>query len=239
MKSDTEQDQKSVAAGLDAVRRRIAKSASEYARDPGSVQLVAVGKTHGPQLLLEAYAAGQRHFGENYVQEALPKIAALPADCVWHFIGPIQSNKTRDLAEHFDWIHTVDREKIAQRLSDQRPAIKGPLNVLLQVNISREPSKSGIAPAEVMPLARVVDALPGLRLRGLMAIPAPSADPEEQRAAFGMLSALLSKLRAEGHRHCRDLSMGMSGDMEAAIAEGATLVRIGTDIFGKRGTMPR
>lgn len=223
-----------VATALNAVRRRVAESEKEYARVPGSVQLLAVSKTHGPDKVRLAYAAGQRQFAENYLQEALDKMDALPADIIWHFIGPIQSNKTRPLAERFEWVHTVDREKIARRLDEQRPAGRPPLNVLLQVNISGEASKSGVSLSELPALASVVSTLPRLQLRGLMAIPAPAAGFEAQRQAFRQLAAAKAALLAQGFAGCTELSMGMSQDMEAAIAEGATMVRIGTDIFGSR-----
>ena len=225
----------SIETALNTVRARIAESEREYARVPGSVQLLAVSKTHGADKVLRAYAAGQRHFAENYLQEALVKIAQLPADITWHFIGPIQSNKTRPLAEHFDWVHTVDREKIARRLDEQRPAGRAPLNVLLQVNVSGEAGKSGTDASELPALAAIVSALPRLELRGLMAIPAPVAGFADQREAFRVLAEARKQLLALGHANCTELSMGMSQDMEAAIAEGATLVRIGTDIFGARG----
>jgi PLP dependent protein len=224
-----------VSAALAAVRQRITESEREYARSPGSVQLLAVSKTHGADKVLSAYAEGQRHFAENYLQEALAKMDLLPADITWHFIGPIQSNKTRTLAERFDWVHTVDREKIAQRLDEQRPADRPPLNVLLQVNVSGEASKSGVALTELPELAAHVSRLPRLKLRGLMAIPAPATDFATQRQAFRQLADARALLLAQGHVSCTELSMGMSQDMRAAIAEGATLVRIGTDIFGARG----
>ncbi|HEY0963193.1 MAG TPA: YggS family pyridoxal phosphate-dependent enzyme [Pseudomonadales bacterium] len=223
-----------ISPALADVRARIEKSEREYARLPGSVQLLAVSKTHAAAAVQRAYEAGQRHFGENYLQEALAKIEQLPADITWHFIGPIQSNKTRPLAERFDWVHTVDREKVARRLDEQRPADKVPLNVLLQVNVSGEASKSGASLDELPALAAVIGTLPRLRLRGLMAIPAPTADIAKQRAAFRQLADARTALVAAGHASCTELSMGMSQDMEAAIAEGATMVRVGTDIFGAR-----
>lgn len=224
-----------IPAALEGVRLRIQESGREYARVPGSVQLLAVSKTQGIDAVRTAYEAGQRHFAENYLQEALTKMDAL-ADLaiIWHFIGPIQSNKTRALAERFDWVHTVDREKIATRLNEQRPADKMPLNVLLQVNVSAEPSKAGVALADLPALAAAVAMLPRLRLRGLMAIPAPAAAFDEQRKAFRLLATARAQLQALGHADCQELSMGMSQDFEAAIAEGATMVRIGTDIFGQR-----
>lgn len=214
---------------------RIRDCEQRYARLPGSVRLVAVSKTHPAESIRQAFAAGQHDFGENYLQEALDKmdtLAGLPL--CWHFIGPIQSNKTRDIATRFDWVHSVDRERIARRLSEQRPADLEPLKVLLQVNISGEASKSGVAPEELANLAAAVAVLPGLKLCGLMAIPAPEADFEQQRQTFRRLADAAAALRDLGHAQCRELSMGMSADFEAAIAEGATIVRIGSDIFGPR-----
>jgi pyridoxal phosphate enzyme (YggS family) len=200
--------------------------------------LLAVSKTFGADAVIAAADAGQRAFGENYLQEALDKIAVvrqLRPDLLleWHFIGPIQSNKTRQIAEHFDWVHSVEREKIAQRLSDQRPAALPPLNICLQVNISGEASKSGVAPDEVLALAHAVAALPRLRLRGLMAIPEPAADFEQQRLPLRRLRELAATLQRAGVA-IDTLSMGMSADMAAAVAEGATIVRVGTAIFGAR-----
>lgn len=188
--------------------------------------------------MLEAVQAGQLAFGENYLQEALDKIAAMPAlapqaPLQWHFIGPIQSNKTRPIAEHFDWVHSVDRLKIAQRLSEQRPAELGALNICLQVNISDEDSKSGLSPAQLPEVAAAVAQLPRLRLRGLMAIPAPTTDVAQQRAAFAAVRGLYQQLQASGLA-LDTLSMGMSADLDAAVAEGATIVRIGSAIFGAR-----
>ncbi len=224
-----------IPAALEAVRRHIQESGRKYARVPGSVQLLAVSKTHGIAAVRSAYEAGQRHFAENYLQEALAKMDALAElPLTWHFIGPIQSNKTRALAERFDWVHTVDRAKIAARLNEQRPADKAPLNVLLQVNVSAEPGKAGVALTDLPTLAAAVAALPRLRLRGLMAIPAPTGDFDEQRKAFRLMAQARAQLQALGHADCQELSMGMSQDVEAAIAEGATMVRIGTDIFGPR-----
>lgn len=213
------------------VRARIREAAQASGRDPQDVQLLAVSKTKPANDLREAFACGQRDFGENYLQEALAKQAEL-ADLAltWHFIGPIQSNKTRAIAEHFAWVHAVDRLKIAQRLSEQRPTDLPPLNLCLQVNVSGEASKSGCAPAELAALARAVAELPNLRLRGLMAIPEPTDDPAAQRAAFARLRELKDGLGLD----LDTLSMGMSHDLEAAIAEGATWVRIGTALFGAR-----
>jgi pyridoxal phosphate enzyme (YggS family) len=222
---------------LQAVRRRIAEVADNAQRGH-EVRLLAVSKTFDAQAVVEAAAAGQQAFGENYLQEALDKMARVHAlqpelKLEWHFIGPIQSNKTRAIAEHFDWVHSVDREKIAQRLSDQRPPELPPLNICLQVNISGEASKSGVLPAEVVPLANAIAQLPRMRLRGLMAIPEPEPDAARQREPFRQLRVLYEYLRAEGLA-LDTLSMGMSADMDAAIAEGATIVRIGSAIFGNR-----
>ena len=224
-----------VQARLAAVRERIAKACDASGRARESVTLVAVSKTQLAQAVQEAIDAGQRHFGENYLQEGVAKIGAVSPSpgLVWHFIGPIQSNKTRPIAEHFAWVHAVDREKIARRLSEQRPPHLPPLNVCLQVNVSGEASKSGVTPTEVLALAQVVATLPGLRLRGLMALPEPADDFESQRKPFALLRALQQQL-VEAGIPTDTLSMGMSADMDAAIAEGATIVRIGTAIFGKR-----
>ncbi|MBP0627903.1 YggS family pyridoxal phosphate-dependent enzyme [Cupriavidus sp. AcVe19-1a] len=226
-----------IAANLQAVRQRIAAAAQQAGRQPGDIALLAVSKTVSADRVRAAAEAGQFAFGENYVQEGVEKIAAL-ADLrdrlQWHFIGPLQSNKTRLVAEHFDWVHAIDRLKIAERLSAQRPAGMAPLQLCIQVNISGEASKSGVAPADVPALAQAVAALPGLRLRGLMAIPEPEDDPVAQRRPFATMRSLLRGLREAG-LDVDTLSMGMSGDMEAAIAEGATMVRIGTAIFGARG----
>ncbi len=213
------------------VAARIREAAQAVHRDAATVGLLAVSKTQPAAAIREAFAAGLRDFGENYLQEALDKQVELDdLPLIWHFIGPIQSNKTKAIAEHFDWVHSVDRLKIAQRLSDQRPATLPPLNVCLQVNVSGEASKSGCAPQELGPLAEAVAAMPQLRLRGLMCIPAPTEDPAEQRAAFARLRLLRDELALD----LDTLSMGMSQDLEAAIAEGATWVRIGTALFGAR-----
>lgn len=225
-----------LAASLDAVRQRIAESERKYARVPGSVQLLAVSKTHSAELVRAAHACGQHLFAENYLQEALDKMQQLQGlDLVWHFIGPIQSNKTRALAEHFDWIHSLDRERIALRLNEQRSPGRPPLKVLLQVNVDNEPGKAGVDLAGLPALAACVAALPRLQLRGLMAIPAPESDFARQRQAFRTLAEARTRLQQIGHADCTELSMGMSQDLEAAIAEGATMVRVGTDIFGRRG----
>jgi pyridoxal phosphate enzyme (YggS family) len=227
-----------IAHNLQAVDASIRAAASAAGRTRDDVQLLAVSKTFPAQAVLDAVAAGQTAFGENYLQEALDKIASVSAalpdrQISWHFIGPIQSNKTRPIATSFDWVHTVERLKIAQRLSEQRPDGSAPLNICLQVNISGEASKSGVAPDELPALARLVAQLPRLRLRGLMAIPEPETDVARQRAAFAQLRALFEALRADG-LELDTLSMGMSADMAAAIAEGATIVRVGSAIFGAR-----
>ena len=227
----------SIAVKLRQVRERIDAACVAAQRPVQSVTLLAVSKTFDALAVRQAHAAGQRAFGENHVQEALAKIAALaelrPA-VEWHLIGPLQGNKTREVAAAFDWVHSVDRLKIAERLSAQRPAHLRPLQVCLQVNISAEASKSGVAPAEVAALAHAVAGLPRLRLRGLMAVPAPAAGASAQRAPHRALRELLEALRADGLA-LDTLSIGMSDDLEAAIAEGATLVRVGTAIFGARG----
>ena len=216
-----------IAENLQVVRARIGRAAQAAGRDARAVTLLAVSKTHPASRIMEAHAAGQHAFGENYVQEALEKMHALPA-LEWHLIGPLQSNKTRLAAERFQWIQTIDREKIARRLSEQRPSELPPLNLLIQVNISGEHSKSGVAAADVGALARAIASLPRLRLRGLMAIPEPGA----QRSRYGEVRAVFQELAREFD--VDTLSMGMSDDLELAIAEGATMVRIGTAIFGAR-----
>jgi pyridoxal phosphate enzyme (YggS family) len=221
---------------LQAVDAQIVAAARNAGRNPSEIALLAVSKTIGPDIVLQAYAAGQRAFGENYLQEALDKIAALKdraPGIEWHFIGPLQSNKTRPVAENFSWVHTVDRLKIAQRLSAQRPAGLAPLNICLQVNVSGEASKSGCTPADLPALAAAVAALPNLKLRGLMAIPEPAASEAAQRLPLRALRLLAEQLRGEGYA-LDTLSMGMSADLGAAVAEGATMVRIGTAIFGER-----
>lgn len=229
-----------ISHNLQLVSNRIKLACAAADRPAEAVLLLAVAKTFGADAVREAAAWGQFRFGENYVQEALDKMDAL-ADArasggqplEWHLIGPLQSNKTRPVAERFDWVHSVDRLKIAQRLSEQRPAHLPPLNVLVQVNTSGEESKSGAAPTEVPDLVRAIDSLPRLSLRGLMALPAPSPDERAQHAAHHGLKTLFDTLRAEG-LPLDTLSMGMSADLEAAIAEGATMVRVGTAIFGGR-----
>jgi len=219
---------------LQVVRERIAAAARAAGRAPSQIALLAVSKTFAAGEVRAAYAAGQRDFGENYVQEAMEKIIALSdLALIWHFIGPIQSNKTRAIAEHFDWVHSVDRVKIAQRLAESRPAGREPLDVCLQVNLSAERSKSGVTPQALRPLADAVRALPRLRLRGLMAIPEPGGDLSLQRQRFVGLRLLLEQLNADGFG-LDTLSMGMSQDLEAAVLEGATIVRVGTAIFGER-----
>lgn len=223
-----------ISNALQAVHDRIARAAAQCGRDPQTIRLLAVSKTFGPDVIRAAHACGQRAFGESYAQEAVNKIEALrDLDLEWHFIGPIQSNKTRLLAENFAWVHSVDREKIAHRLSEQRPNGMPPLNVCLQVNVSGEESKGGVAPADVAALARAVLGLPKINLRGLMAIPEPTDDAVLQRARFRQVRELQDRLVAHGLA-LDTLSMGMSGDMEAAIAEGATIVRVGSAIFGER-----
>jgi PLP dependent protein len=227
-----------IAHNLQVVTEAINVAAREAQRAADEVQLLAVSKTFPAQAVFEAVLAGQRAFGENYVQEGVDKIRELAKmrGCTpleWHFIGPIQSNKTRLIAENFDWAHTIEREKIAQRLSEQRPQALHPMQVCIQVNTSGEASKSGVLPADAAALARTVAALPRLVLRGLMAIPQPQADFDGQRAAFRVLRELQGQLRAEGMA-LDTLSMGMSADMRAAIHEGATIVRVGSAIFGAR-----
>ena len=225
-----------IADKLMQVRARIAASCAGAGRDVQTVTLLAVSKTQPADAVRAAHAAGQRGFGENYVQEAIDKMAALAdlrGDIEWHLIGPLQSNKTRVVAEQFDWVHSVDRLKIAQRLSEQRPAHLPPLQLCLQVNISGEASKSGLSPAVVADVARAVAGLPRLRLRGLMAIPEPAQDIESQRKPHAALRRLMQGLVREGLA-LDTLSMGMTADLEAAILEGATIVRIGTAIFGSR-----
>jgi hypothetical protein len=223
-----------IAANLQAVLRRIEEVCAAAGRAPNSVRLLAVSKTWPAACIVEAFHAGQRAFGENHEQEASRKIAEL-ADLPieWHFIGPIQSNKTRAIAEQFAWVHSLDREKIARRLSEQRPASLPPLMVCLQVNVSGEASKSGVTPGQTAALARKIAGLPRLTLRGLMTIPAPSDDPTLQRSQFRRLRELFDELNAAG-LGLDTLSMGMSDDLQAAITEGATIVRVGTAIFGRR-----
>ena len=231
-----------VAESLAAVRDRIAAAERRFDRAPGSVALLAVAKTRPASMIREAWEAGQRLIGENFVQEAAAKLDELaklsgPGGIEWHFIGALQSNKSRTVAERFDWVHTVDRLRIARRLSDQRPAWLPPLNVCLQINVSGESSKSGVRIAEAGELASAVAELPRLRLRGLMTLPRPCTGLEAQRAALRPLAEAYERLCADGHP-LDTLSMGMTDDLEAAVAEGATLVRIGTAVFGPRAESP-
>jgi PLP dependent protein len=221
---------------LQQVRERIVTACTQAGRDAASVRLLAVSKTFPAEAVREAHAAGQRAFGENYIQEGVGKIEALAdlrGDLEWHCIGPLQSNKTRLVAEHFDWVHSVDRLKIAQRLSEQRPAHLPPLQVCLQVNVDGGANKSGVAPDEAVALAQAVLMLPRLTLRGLMAIPEPAPDFIAQRAVFMRATAVFDQIR-EGGADIDTLSLGMSADLEAAVAAGSTMVRVGTAIFGRR-----
>ena len=219
---------------LQAVRARIAAAAIAAGRDPASAGLLAVSKTFGAEAVMAARAAGQRAFGESYVQEAVEKIATVADPGIeWHFIGPLQSNKTRLVAEHFDWVHSVSSLRIARRLSEQRPASRGPMSICLQVNVSGEASKAGVSEAELPALASEVATLPGLRLRGLMCIPAPAEGFAAQRAPFAELARMLQRLHGAG-MDVDTLSMGMSDDLEAAVAQGATVLRVGTALFGAR-----
>ena len=223
-----------IGTALNAVRARIGELERRYRREPGSVALLAVSKTKPPEAVRAAVAAGQHAFGENHLQDAMTKVEALAGQGVsWHFIGAVQSNKTRPIAANFDWVHSVEREKIATRLSAQRPAGRGPLDVCIEVDVSGEDTKSGVPPTGVEPLARLIRELPRLRLRGLMAIPRPAEDFEAQRIPFRLLREILDDLNAKGFE-LDTLSMGMTADLEAAIAEGATMVRVGTAIFGPR-----
>jgi pyridoxal phosphate enzyme (YggS family) len=223
-----------VAHRLQQVRERIAMAESRANRPAGSVELIAVSKTKPVEDIELAIAAGQLKFGENYAQEAVNKATSIhSAPVEWHFIGPIQSNKTRPLAEHMHWIHTVDRPKIALRLNEQRPRTMGPLNICIQVNISGEPSKAGLSPENLSAFLPLFADLPNLRLRGFMAIPAPSDDPGKQRQPFSALQTLFNTAKLT-YPQLDTLSMGMSADLEMAVAEGATMVRVGTDIFGPR-----
>lgn len=227
-----------IEGNLQQVRERVARACAAAGRDVKTVTLLAVSKTFGPDDVAAAVAAGQRAFGENYIQEGVEKVLAmralLPGQTLeWHCIGPVQSNKTRLVATHFDWVHSVDRLKIAQRLSEQRPEDRAPLQVCLQVNVDGGANKSGVAPDELPALAHAVAALPRLRLRGLMCIPEPSEDPMVQRSAFRQVRGLLQGLVDQG-LSLDVLSMGMSDDLEPAVAEGSTMVRVGRAIFGHR-----
>lgn len=224
---------------LSHIQDRIKQACEQAGREASEVALLAVSKTFPAEAVLEFVEAGHRSFGENYLQEAVDKITHLAEspNCpplTWHFIGPIQSNKTKPVAEHFDWVHSVDRLKIAQRLSSQRPSNMAPLNVLIQVNTSGEESKSGIAPAEVLPLAKEISKLPGLALRGLMTIPSNTNESCKLKEEFLCCKSLLEALQAEGIKGLDTLSMGMSSDLELAIACGSTCVRVGTALFGQR-----
>jgi pyridoxal phosphate enzyme (YggS family) len=224
-----------IAEKLQRVRQRIALACADAGRDVNEVTLLAVSKTFGPEAVREAFSAGQKAFGENYIQEAVEKMALLPGlPMEWHCIGPIQANKTRLVAAHFDWVHTVDRLKIAQRLSDQRPQGKPPLQVCIQVNIDGGPTKAGVTAQEAISLAREVAHLPRIALRGLMTIPEPSPDLQQQKAVHLRAKALFDEIRAAGVA-MDTLSMGMTADIETAVAAGSTMVRVGTAIFGSRG----
>jgi PLP dependent protein len=230
----TEVSEHAVAARLEAVRDRVARAARSAGRNPEDIRIIGVSKRQPAGAVRAALAAGLQDIGENFVQEALDKMDAVGcSEARWHFIGALQSNKTAAVAERFDWVHSIDRAKLAERLSRQRPAGRPPLNVCVQVHIGAEGSKAGVPPEEVSALAWQVAALPGLRLRGLMAVPPPETDPAQQRAWFRQLAGIQSQLCAGG-LSLDTLSMGMSDDLEAAVAEGATMVRIGTAIFGPR-----
>ncbi|GAB7218518.1 YggS family pyridoxal phosphate-dependent enzyme [Vibrio comitans] len=227
-----------IQSNLEHIHQQIKESERKFGRATDSVQLLAVSKTKPNQAIVDACVAGQRQFGENYVQEGVEKVQYFQEhhndfDIEWHFIGPIQSNKTRPISENFDWVHSIDRAKVAQRLNDQRPDGKDPLQVLIQVNTSGETSKSGISAQQALELASSIDALPNLTLRGLMSIPAVVASYEEQLQAFNQLKDLFEAIKAQ-YPQVDTLSMGMSGDMQAAIEAGSTMVRIGTAIFGAR-----
>ncbi len=221
---------------LDAVITRIREAEFKFGRDKGSVTLLAVSKTHPAESIISAHLYGQTSFGENYLQHAVPKIGELKKyPLEWHFIGPVQSNKTRQIAENFDWVHSIDRAKIAQRLSEQRPEGAFPLNICIQVNVSNEDTKSGVNLNGVISLAKLLQNMPGIKLRGLMAIPEPTDDVNLQRQNFCKLRKMFEELNQEGFG-LDTLSMGMSDDLESAVAEGSTMVRIGTAIFGTRRT---
>jgi len=223
-----------IAVNLQAVRARIRRAAQAVGRKPGDIALVAVSKTFPAEYIAQAHAAGQMAFGENYAREAVEKITKLTQlPLEWHFIGPVQSNKTNNIAPRFQWVHSVEREKIALRLDAARPDGLPPLNVCIQINVSGETAKSGVEPGEELKLAEAIARLPRLKLRGLMAIPEPTPDPALRQRRFALLRELKERLVARGHV-LDTLSMGMSDDLEAAIAEGATMVRVGTAIFGKR-----
>jgi len=226
--------QNTITQNIQSIRTQIKALEEKYLRQAGSVQLLAVGKTRPIEDIQSAFAENQHHFGENYLQDALSKIENITESAIqWHFIGPVQSNKTRQIAENFHWVHTIDRLKIARRLSEQRNPEQPPLNVCIQVNVSGEENKSGVNCDEALTLARQIIELPNIQLRGLMTIPASSNDFDEQRKPFRILKELKDEIQSQGIK-LDTLSMGMSNDMEAAIAEGSTMVRIGTAIFGKR-----
>lgn len=226
--------QNTISQNIKSIQTLIKAAEQKYDRQPGSVQLLAVSKTRPIEDIQAALAANQSHFGENYLQDALTKIETISEPTIeWHFIGPIQSNKTRQIAQHFNWVHTIDRLKIAQRLSEQRESGQKPLNVCIQVNTSGENSKSGVSIEDTIELAKQISQLPHLQLRGLMTIPASTNDFEQQRLPFRLLRELKDEIQSQGIA-LDTLSMGMSNDMEAAIAEGSTIVRIGTAIFGAR-----
>jgi pyridoxal phosphate enzyme (YggS family) len=226
----------SIAENLHAVRMRIERAAERARRSPTEVELLAVSKTFPASFVEAAYGAGQTAFGESYAQEGVTKVTALAGlKLDWHFIGPVQSNKTRAIAEHFSWVHSIERPKVAARLNDARPSHLPPLNVCIQINVSDETTKHGVPPGGERSLADAIAKLPRLRLRGLMAIPEPSADPAARRRPYARLRELKETLAARGYA-LDTLSMGMSDDLEAAIAEGATIVRVGTAIFGTRSS---
>ena len=226
-----------IALNLQGVRDRIARAADRCGRPATDITLLAVSKSFPPSYIEHAANAGQSAFGESYLQEAVKKITALShLGLAWHYIGPLQSNKTRTIAEQFDWVHAIDRDKIAVRLNAARPPEREPLDVCIQVNVSGEGSKSGVSPGEEARLAEAIMALPRLRLRGLMAIPEPTSDTAVQRSRYALLRTLSERLRAAGYP-LDTLSMGMSDDLESAVAEGATIVRVGTAIFGHRETL--
>lgn len=223
----------SLASRLAAAQQRQAEAARQAGRDPATILMLAISKTQPPEVIQEAYDAGLRAFGENYLQEAVDKQPLLPADIEWHCTGPVQSNKSKLVAEHFDWCHTVDSLRLAERLNNQRPPALPPLNVCIQLHIGGEESKSGIAADEVPAVAAAIAKLPRLRLRGIMTIPPASEDPAEQRRWFAEARAVYERMRAE-IPGVDTLSMGMSGDLEAAIAEGSTMIRVGSALFGPR-----
>ncbi|RUO19989.1 YggS family pyridoxal phosphate-dependent enzyme [Aliidiomarina iranensis] len=235
MPRSTELSSSALHAHFATVMQQIQDAAKAANRDPDSIALLAVSKTKPASAIAELYRAGQRQFGENYVQEAIEKIQELQAhdDIVWHFIGPLQSNKTKDVAEHFAWVHSIDREKLVRRLANQRPKTLGPLNVLIQVNIDDEASKAGVNLTEIPELAASIASAEQLKLRGIMAIPNPDASAEQQKQSFAELQKAYKELQ-EQHPDVDTLSLGMSNDLQLAIAHGSTMVRIGTALFGAR-----